>query len=570
MIVLGIACPFWHDPSAAILVDGEVVAAVEEERFSRVKHAPRALPLESVRYCLDAARVKLEDVDLIAYPWSLEAIQNNRFAYARRNLTRQPKKAFRALYRGRRKARYRVGKLDATLKALGSDASRFDVQYVEHHLAHAASATHYSGFESCAVATIDAVGEVTSCLFAEYDRGKLTKRYEIQKPDSLGFFYATMTDYLGFEIADGEFKVMGMASYGDPHRYDFSKVLQVRDGEIWMDTDYFWAPRKKRVPGHHYGRKLVEWLGPPREGDEIDEPYVHIAASVQRALEDGAIALVEHHLGDVLKRTKRMCIAGGCGLNVSMNRRFLEHPWIEEVFVPPSPHDAGTSLGAAAYAAASRGEKVQQLRSPYLGPSFTTPQIAAELDGLRIPYEIVSDAPGKAAELLAAGEVVAWFQGRMEWGPRALGNRSILGNPGARGTADDINGRIKYRERWRPFCPSVLAERAEEFLGSKHPADFMTLAFRVPDEWKTRTPDAVHVDGTVRPQAVSAATNPRYHRLISEFEKRTGLPCVINTSLNRRGEPMILSPRDALSMFYGSGLEHLFLEDVYVTKRRAR
>jgi len=567
LIILGIASPFWHDPSAAILVDGEVVAAVEEERFTREKHAPGALPTESVRYCLDAAGVKLEDVDTVAFPWSLEALRANRFAFLRRNLTRQPRKSLNSLYFGRRKERQRTAKVERTLKALGSDVGRFDVQYVEHHLAHAASATHFSGFENCAVATIDGAGELTTLMFAEYDRGVLTKLHEIQKPDSLGLFYESMTAYLGFEPGDGEYKVMGMASYGDPHRYDFSKVLQVRDGDLWMDTDYFSARHSNRASRHRVGRKLVDWLGPPREGDEIDEPYMHVAASAQHALEQAAVALVEYHLGDVLRRTRRLCIAGGCAHNVSMNRRFLEHPLVDELFVPPGPHDAGTSLGAAAYVAASRGEKVRPLASAYLGPAFTTKQISEELDGLRIPYEIVADAPANAAALLASGEVVAWFQGRMEWGPRALGNRSILGNPGRRGTSDEINARIKYRERWRPFCPSVLAERAEAFLGSRHPAEFMTIAFRVPEEWKTKTPDAVHVDGTVRPQAVSAATNPRYHRLISEFEKLSGLPCVINTSLNRRGEPMILSPKDALSMFYGSGLEHLFLEDVYVTKR---
>jgi carbamoyltransferase len=245
----------------------------------------------------------------------------------------------------------------------------------------------------------------------------------------------------------------------------------------------------------------------------------------------------------------------------------MEHPLVDEVFVPPSPNDAGTSLGAASFAAARRGERVKPLAHAYLGPAYTTDAIASELESLRIPYVRVDDAPARAAELLAAGDAVAWFQGRMEWGPRALGNRSILGHPGRAGTADDINERIKYRERWRPFCPSVLEERAADFLGSKHPSPFMTLSFRVPEAWRARAPEVVHVDGTARPQVVSARTNPRYHRLISEFERRTGLPCVLNTSLNRRGEPMIESPRDALAMFFGSGLEHLFLEDLHVRKR---
>ena len=566
MIVLGIACPFWHDPSAAILVDGETVAAVEQERFSRVKHAPRELPLHAVRYCLEAAGVTLDQVDVVAFPWSLENITRNRWAYARRAFGRQPKKAFRALYRGRRKKRYRVGKLERTLDALGADRSKFEIDLVEHHLAHVASASHFSGMDECAVATIDGVGEVTTCLFGEVKDQRFTRRFEVQRPDSLGLFYASITEYLGFDINDGEFKVMGMSCYGDPSKADLSDIVKVVDGDLWMDLDYVWAPREKRWKGASFGTKFVERFGPPRVGDEIDEPYVHIAAAAQKVLEDCSIRLIEHHLGDALKRHGNLALAGGCALNVAMNRKLMEHPLVRRLYVPPSPGDAGTAIGAAAYAAAKRGDRVKPLPHAYWGPSFTTKEVCEELDGLRIPYTLVPDAPAAAAELLARGEVVAWFQGRMEWGPRALGNRSILGNPGHRGTADDINARIKYRERWRPFCPSVLAERAEEFLGSAHPAEFMTLSFRVPEKWSAETPEVVHVDGTVRPQAVSAEANPRYHRLLREFEKRTGLPCVINTSLNRRGEPMICAPKDALAMFYGSGLEHLFLEDVYVTK----
>jgi carbamoyltransferase len=253
-------------------------------------------------------------------------------------------------------------------------------------------------------------------------------------------------------------------------------------------------------------------------------------------------------------------------LNVVLNRKLMQHPWIDQLYVPPSPGDAGTALGAASWAAMELGDEVKPLRDAYLGPGYDGDSIARELEGLRIPHERLPDPAAKGASLLAAGEVVAWFQGRMEWGPRALGNRSILGHPGVPGTADDINARIKYRERWRPFCPSVLEEHAADFLGSKHPSPFMTLSFELPREWRERTPEVAHVDGTVRPQVVSRATNPRFHRLISEFERLTGLPVVINTSLNRRGEPMVCSPRDALAMFFASGLEHAILEDVYVRK----
>lgn len=296
---------------------------------------------------------------------------------------------------------------------------------------------------------------------------------------------------------------------------------------------------------------------------------MHVAAAAQRVLEQATVALIEHHLGDVLRRTRRLVMVGGVGLNVALNRTLMEHPLVDELFVPPNPGDAGTALGAAALVAAERGDRVAPLVHAALGPCFTEKEIREELDGVRLPYTVVGDASEAAAALLASGEIVAWFQGRAEWGPRALGQRSILGHPGLRGTADEINARIKYRERWRPFCPSVLAERSAEFLGSRHPSPFMTLSFRVPEVWRARTPEVVHVDGTVRPQVVTADASPRYHALLRAFEARTGLPCVINTSLNRRGEPMVTAPRDALAMFFGSGLEHLFLENVHVAKSPA-
>jgi carbamoyltransferase len=566
VIVLGVGIN-WHDPSAALLVDGEVVAAVEQERLSRKKHAAGELPIAAARYCMEAAGITPEQVDVVAFPWSVDAVTQNRWATVRRNLSRRPRKALRMAYGGARRERRRRLRLHETLRQLEIAPDKVEIEYVEHHLSHASSAYHFSGFDDAAILTVDGVGEVTTTLFATGSGGRITKLYEIQKPDSLGLFYTTLTQYLGFEMNDGEYKVMGMAPYGDASKVDLSDVLSVRDGDLRLDLDQVWSPHAKRYRGAHYGRKLVERLGPPRQGDSADEPYIHVAAATQRLLEQATLELLDHHLGAVLERVGNLCFAGGCALNVALNRLLIDDPRVEALFVPPGSGDSGISLGAASYAAMQRGETLQPMRHAYYGPSFTSAEIARELEALRIPYERISDPPGKAAALLEGGEVVAWFQGRAEWGPRALGNRSILGHPARPGTADDINARIKYRERWRPFCPSILEEHATQILGSKHPSPFMTYAFRVSQEWRQRIPEVVHVDGTLRPQLVSADTNPRFHRLISEFRSRTGLPCVINTSLNRRGEPMVCSPRDALEMFYGSGLEHLFLEDIYVTKR---
>jgi carbamoyltransferase len=567
MKILGLNCAFWHDPSAALLIDGRVAGAVEQERLTRVKHAPSDLCVEAARACLEIGGIQASDLDAVAYPWSVEALREHRWRYVRRSFTRRPSKAIGMVYRLRKKERKRMRKLWLALERLGVDRDRTLVRPVKHHLAHAASGAHFSEFDECAVASIDGEGEITTCLFAEARHGVIEPIHEVQRPDSLGLFYASITDYLGFDVNDGEYKVMGMASYGDPDRADLSDVVAFKNGDIRINTDFVWSPKNRRFENRTFGRRLVERFGPPRVGDQIDEPYIHIAAATQRLLEKASLHLIEYHLGPVLERTRKLCFVGGCAQNVVLNRRLMEHPLIDEIFVPPACGDAGTALGAASLVAFDHGERSEPIRHAYHGPSYSNDDVVRTLEGLKIPFERVEDAPSRAAQLLSQGEVVAWFQGSMEWGPRALGNRSILGNPGTRGTADDINARIKYRERWRPFCPSVLEEQALEFLGSKHPSPFMTLSYRIPDLWRTRTPDVIHVDGTARPQVVSVATNPRYHRLISEFQRRTGLPCVINTSLNRRGEPMVESPKDALAMFFGCGLEHLFLEDIYVTKR---
>lgn len=572
MKILGLGCGLLHDPSAALLIDGELVAAADEERFSRRKHAMKEEPVEAARWCLAQAGLKGEDIDVVAYPWSAAIMREKRWDYARRIFSRSPSKAVRPFKKLAEEEKKRRRVLDGVLRELKIDPARVKVDYVEHHLAHAASAFHFSGFPSAAILTADGEGELTSTLFLEgLADGRMVKVKEILKPDSLGLFYSTITEFLGFEAVDGEYKVMGMAAYGDPSRYDLSKMLALTDdGGFRCDDERVWVERELRLDGDkHVSQRLVDDLGPPRKGDDLLEPYIHIAAATQKLLEDVTLNLVERHLGEVLKKNGgRLCFAGGVALNVKLNKRLLEHPLVEELFVQPASGDSGVALGAASFAAISRGERVKAMGTAALGPSYSTEHVRKVLDGFCIPYEVVADAPATAAELLAKGEVVAWFQGRMEWGPRALGQRSILGNPTVKGTADDINRRIKYREAWRPFCPSMLAERADQVLDtSGHDSPYMTFTFNVRPEWKDRIPEVVHVDGTARPQFVSAARAPRFHQLLTAFEKKTGVPVVINTSLNRRGEPLICSPEDALQMFYASGLEYLVIEDVLVRKR---
>ena len=570
MKILGLAAPFGHDASAALLIDGKVVAAAEEERFTRKKHARDQRPVHATRYCLAAAGVAAADIDIIAYPWSLKALRDRRWEYLVRNLWSNPSRAYKEFLRNNKEWRGQQEFVRGTLSEAGFSVDAFDkVRWVEHHMAHAASAYYLSGFSEAAVLSIDGGGEITSTLIASAAGGRIRKIREIVAPDSLGNFYATMTDYLGFEREDGEYKVMGMAPFGDPSRTRLDHIVwwQEKGRTYRCNDDYVWVKRSLRFRMDKvYSKKMVAEFGPERTGDGLSEPYIHIAAATQRKLEDLTIKILEMYLSDELKRHGNLVFAGGCALNVSLNRRLIEHPLIKNLWVQPAAHDSGGSVGAAAYAAAEAGEPLEEMRHVYLGPSYTDDEIRKAAQEAGYTAAPCADICETAAQLLKDDKVVGWFQGRMEWGPRALGNRSILGNPTQRGTNDRINAIIKFREKWRPFCPSILEEHAQDILGSGHPSSFMTFSFKVAEHWKERIPEAVHVDGTCRPQLVSISTNPKYHRLIDLFRQKTGIPLVINTSLNRRGEPLVCSPRDAFVMFQESGLEYLAMEDLLITK----
>ncbi len=459
---------------------------------------------------------------------------------------------------------------------LGVSRDRISFRPVEHHLAHASSAYHLSGFqEKTAILGIDGKGEYATTFFGYGENGRIHKIKEFYDPDSLGGMYGALTEYLGFEMLDGEFKVMGMAPYGDPGKHDLSRLIRYDRKGFSVDTrlvNVIGLRRyKENGKGYFFSNKLVDWLGPKRHGDEIDDPYIDYAASIQKLLEDVSLGLIDYYLGDILRETGKLCFAGGVALNVKLNQRIIALPYVQELFVQPAASDAGTAIGAASFVANELGDPLEKLEHVYLGPAYTTEQCiaACEASEHQPAWEVLEDAPARTAELLADGNPVAWFQGRMEFGPRALGNRSILGDPSTRAIADRINAQIKYRERWRPFCPSMLDSVAPEILQTDHPSPYMTFTFDVAESWKPRIPEVVHEDGTARAQIVTRDTNPRYYQLIEELEKRTGNAVVLNTSLNRRGEPMVCSPQDALNMFYGSDLEYLVMEDVLVTKRGA-
>jgi len=573
LTILGLSGALTHDPSAALYVDGTLVAAAEEERFVRDKHAKNRMPYEAAKFCLEFAGLKPSDVQVVAIPFApISLFEKARWQYAKRYLY-APDRALDAILMGNRRYYRYKRRIEWCLVQLGFDLKKVEIVPVEHHLTHASSAYHLSGFkEKTAIMGIDGKGEYATTFFGYGEHGKIHKIKEFYDPDSLGGLYGAITEYLGFEMLDGEYKVMGMAPYGDPDKYDFSRLAKFENGELVINTEYAnvigFRRYKDKGKGYYFTPKLIDWLGPMRHGDVADEPYIHYAASMQKLFEDLALQMMDYYLGDILRETGRLAFAGGGALNVKLNQKIIARPEVKELFVQPASGDSGTAVGAASYVSMQRGVQVDKMEHVYLGPCYSNEDVIAACarHPAKPAWQQIDDVPARIAKILADGNPVAWFQGRMEFGPRALGGRSILGCPSAPGVADRINEQIKFRERWRPFCPSMLDTVGPQMLQTDHPSPFMTFTFEVAEAWKTRVSEVVHEDGTARAQVLRREFNPRYYDLMLELEKLTGNGVVLNTSLNRRGEPMICSPTDALNMFFGSDLQYLIMEDILVVK----
>ncbi len=581
LITLGLSGSLNHDPSAALFIDGKLVAAAEEERFLRDKHAKGKMPLEATKFCLDYAGIKAEQIDIVAVPYAeIDLSTPARWHYAKRYWY-APDRALDALFNGNRRYRRYVGYIKTMCEQVGINWDNIQFEPVEHHLAHASSAYHLSGFkEKTAIMGIDGKGEYATTFFGYGENGKIHKIKEFYDPDSLGGVYGALTEFLGFEMLDGEFKVMGMAPYGDPDKYDFSRLITLEEKADGLDfrvnTDLINVIGTRRYKengqGYYFSPKLIDWLGPKRQGDEIDDPYIDYAAAIQKLFEEVALKLMDYYLGDIIKETGKIAFAGGSALNVKLNQKIVARDEVKELFVQPAASDAGTAIGAASFAIAKRGIELEKMEHVFLGPEFTNEECISACerykpeDDQTVQFQQIDDVPKQIAQILADGNPVSWFQGRMEFGPRALGGRSILGCPSIEGVADRINEQIKFRERWRPFCPSMLDTVAPLMLKTDHPAPFMTFTFEVNDGWAERVPEVVHEDGTARAHTVKEHINPRYYALIKEVEVLTGNGVILNTSLNRRGEPVVCTPEDALNMFYGSDLQYLIMQDILVTK----
>jgi len=560
--ILGLSC-FYHDAGACLLRDGELVAAAEEERFTRLKH-DSSLPVHAASYCLDAGNVDPDQLDyVIFYEKPLLKFERIVAGYA-------------ATYPRSRGAFVKAMQtwLGSKLWVRGQirDGLGFDgeVLFGEHHQSHAASAFFPSPFADAAVLTADGVGEWASTTLGIGHDIDLELSHEIRYPHSLGLLYSAFTAYLGFEVNEGEYKVMGMAAYGRPTQVDKVRKLihLVDDGSYRLDLRYL---------GYAHGLRsidepFVELFGPPRApGPELEDRFADIAASIQVVTEEAMLGLARR--ARALSGSDNLCMAGGVALNVLANARILRESGFKRVWVQPAAGDAGGCVGAATYLhhTVLRNPRRYQMDTAYLGPGYSNAEIREFLQQEGVEFTLLEDgdiAPC-VARLIADNNVVGWFQGRMEFGPRALGARSILANPTDPTTKDTLNAKIKHREAFRPFAPSTLVEAASTYFDFGSPigdveSPFMLLTARVRPDKQHLLPAITHLDGTARVQTVSRAQNPLYYALIEEFGKLTGVPVLVNTSFNVQGEPIVCTPAEAFNSFAHTDMDYLVMGNALV------
>jgi len=562
MLILGIHA-FAHDSAACILSDDGILAAAEEERFNREKHTT-AFPYKAIEFCLKQAGATLHDVDYVAFGWQPWLGFGKRAMNLLKNLPESLMHKSEHIPKW-----FKIIRAQSFLNnGIGISAKKlkYKFYYVDHHLTHFYTAYFLSPFDKSLVITVDAAGEWKTATFGYAEGEKYKIKKVINYPDSIGFFYSAVTQYLGFKALSGEGKVMGLAPYGVPEFYaDCEKIASMKNKtDLKLNLNYF---------RHQYGdeiwfsEQMSELWGPPRVPEaEIDEKYKNIASSLQKRAEDIIIAYIEQLLGEADE--KNLCLAGGVALNGCINGEILKRTPIEHVYVHSAANDAGPALGAALYVYhhVLGNSRKFVMDHAYFGPEYSTSELKKTAENSGLNFEEHENITQRAAKLLSEGKILGWFQGRMEWGPRALGNRSILANPKIADMKDILNARVKHREGFRPFAPSVLEEKTGQYFDISQPVPFMTVVCDVLPEKKKEVPAITHVDGTARLQTVSKTANPLFWELIHEFEKLTGTPVILNTSFNVRGEPIVCTPEDAIQCFKKTDMDYLVLGDFLLWK----
>ena len=574
MNILGVNA-YHGDASAALLIDGQLVAAVEEERFTRVKH-DTAFPHEAIRYCLETAGMRPHDVDHMALSRDPFANLGKRVAHAVKDRA------------GRQVATRRASNLQKVLRAKQTFAEGVSVpvdrlktktHFVEHHLAHIGSSFYVSPFERAAVLSIDGFGDMISAMWGVGEGGRVRSLGEVAFPHSLGVYYTAVTQFLGFPKYGDEYKVMGLASYGDPtYLEEFRRIVHSSGLAYDLGLDFFrhhiegaamtWDGGSPELPPL-WGPGMETLLGPARRSadEPLEDRHRDIAATLQARLEEVVLGM----LRDLHAKTglTALCLAGGVALNCVVNGKIFDETPFTDLYIQPAAYDGGTSVGAAYHVHHAKlgAPRSFRMNHAYWGPEYPPERMRSAVEAAALPYEELD--PDKlierTADVLADGGIVGWFQGRVEFGPRALGNRSILADPRRDDMQATLNARIKHREPFRPFAPAILEERTGEWFEKSHPSPFMLLTYPVRPEKRHLIPAPTHVDGTGRLQTVRRDQNERYYDLIRAFEKRTGVPVLLNTSFNEN-EPICCTPEQAVDTFVRTKMDLLVLGDLISEK----
>ncbi len=568
MNILGISC-YYHDSAACLITDGLIKAAVAEERFTRKKH-DNSFPFKAIDYCLKEFKKSINELDAIVF-YEKPIIKFERIIH--QHLENFPKSLPAAIESIPQwfDQKLRIEKiLKEKLNYYGK------IYYSSHHLSHAASAYYLSGFEKSVILTIDGVGEWATTTLGVGKNKNIKIDQEINFPHSLGLLYSTLTTYLGFSANDAEYKVMGLAAYGNPDKYmdKFDQLItQFPDGSYQLNQKYFdfdWSNKKM------YSKKLVKLFGhKPRKPESHAYKYHQdIAASLQKKLEEIVINL----LNQAYKKYKlpNLCLSGGVALNSVLNGKILTSTPFKRLYIPPDPGDAGGAMGAALYLAAQKDKHLIQWKkfTPYLGPEYAWYEVQKTLKKMNIAYTFYPNKDKlikSVAKKLKKQKIIGWFQGKMEWGPRALGNRSILASATNIKMRDIINKKVKHRELFRPFAPVILEDHINKYFEADQnlpvSARYMLMVYPFKNIGYKQVPAVVHVDGSGRLQTLTKKDNPWYYSLIEEYEKLTQVPIIINTSFNVRGEPIVCSPKDAINCFLHTDIDYLVIDQFICRKK---
>lgn len=569
MYILGISC-FYHDSSAALLKDGKIVAATQEERLTRKKH-DASFPINAIEYCLKSQNITIEEIDYIGF-YEKPFLKFERLLSQYLETFPLSYRTFLSVLPSWFNQKLRVSKI--IKKKLKYKKGVF---FIDHHMAHAASFL-VSPFEKAAILTIDGVGEWTTTAYGIGEGKNINLQKEIKFPNSLGLLYSTITAYLGFRVNNSEYKVMGLSAYGDTNKktnqyyQKLKKVFDLKeDGSYCMDMSYFKYNYSNRMPS----KKLCSLLGGQirKSNFDVGQKHKDIAAALQLIYEEMLIKILKHVHKET--RSNNLILAGGSALNSLANGKILKNSPFENVWIPPDPGDGGTSIGAAYYIYNTllNKERKYVLKNASLGPEYSTNKIKEFLNKEKINYSVFKNEKElieKTAKLIYKDNVLGFFQGRMEWGPRALGNRSILSNACNKKMQEILNLKVKHRERFRPFAPVVCEDDALKYFECDKPlpfpTDFMLMVYQIKKKWHKKIPAVTHIDGSGRLQTIRESQNPLYYNLIKEFGKLSRIPILINTSFNIRGEPIVNTPYDAYKCMMGTGIDYLVI-DKFLIKR---